>query len=107
MDAMQEIYDMCVKPSVVVAHEKAAGNAGVVANVASAASMYGQGAVGPGITELNSLKTTITAEPEQVPTAYGSYSRQTYTTEIKECALTYTCRYGRGFDEVRSLIPHE
>lgn len=97
---------MCVKPSVVVAHEKAAGDAGVVA-LASAAAMYGQGAVGPGITELNSLKTTITAEPEQVPTTYGSYSRQTYTTEIKECALTYTCHYGKGFDEVRSLIAHE
>lgn len=104
---MQEIYNMCVKPSQVVAHEKAAGIAGVAANVASAAAMYGQGAVGPAITELNSLKTTITAEPEQVPTTYGSYSRQTYTTEIKECALTYTCHYGKGFDEVKSQITDE
>lgn len=102
-DAMQEVYNMCVKPSVVVAHEKAAGDAGVVANVASAAALYGQGAVGPGITELNSLKTTITGEPEQVPTIFGSYTVQTYTTEIEECPLTYTCHYGRGFDEVRSL----
>lgn len=85
-DAMQEVYNMCVKPSVVVAHETAAGGAGVVA---SAATMYGQGAVGPGITDLNSFKTTITGEPEQVPTTMGSYRRQIYTTEIEECALTY------------------
>ncbi|KAJ5385794.1 hypothetical protein N7509_008335 [Penicillium cosmopolitanum] len=94
---------MCVKPNVVVAHEKAAGNAGVVANVASAEALYGQGAVGPGITELNSLKTTITGEPEQVLTTFGSYTVQTYTTEIEECPLTYTYHYGRGFKEVRSL----
>lgn len=101
-DAMQEIYNMCVKPSEVVAHEKAAGDAGTVA---SAAAQFGQGAVGPGITELNTVtvKTTITGQPEKVPTTYGSYSRETYSTDIKECSLTYTCHYGRSFDEVRSI----
>ena len=88
---------MCVKPTEVVAHEKAAGANGVVA---SAAAMFRQGAVGPGITDLNSVKTTITAKPDQLPETYGPYSRQVYEKGITDCSLTYTCHYGRGFNEV-------
>jgi hypothetical protein len=101
-DAMQEIYNMCVKPVEVVADEKSAGDAGTVA---SAAAMFGQGAIGPGITDLNTVivKTTITGQPEQFPTTYGSYTRQTYSTDVTECSLTYTCSYGKGFEEVRSI----
>jgi hypothetical protein len=61
---------VCVKPSEVVTHEKAAGNSGTVA---SAAAKFGQDAIGSGITELNSVKTTITGqEKARRPTAHIS-----------------------------------
>lgn len=94
----QEILNMCMKPTEVVAHEKAAGANGVIA---SAAAAYGQGAVGPGITDINSAKATVTAEPVQLPQTYGRYTRKSYDKDTKDCSLTYECKYGLGFDEVK------
>jgi hypothetical protein len=63
-DTIQEVYNIYFKPSVIIVYEKAASDAGVVANIASAAVLYSQDPLSPGITKLNSLKTTITGEPK-------------------------------------------
>ncbi|KAJ5779984.1 glycoside hydrolase, partial [Penicillium paradoxum] len=91
----------CAKPNEVVAHEKAAGVNGVMA---SAVSSFGQGAVGPGITEMQSPKLTATAQATQANSMRGPYTVQKYSEEGANCAVTYTCNYGWGFDEVRLRI---
>ncbi|KAJ5421601.1 glycoside hydrolase [Penicillium cf. griseofulvum] len=96
-DYYQEQEDMCVKKNVVVSYEKQAGVNGVIA---SAANMFGQGAVGPGITELAKYKTTMTAKPAVAPKMRGAYQVATYGEKENDCAVTYTCRYGQGWDEV-------
>ncbi|KAJ5369846.1 uncharacterized protein N7496_005938 [Penicillium cataractarum] len=95
-DYYQEMDDLCVKRKEVVAHEKAAGVNGAIA---SAASMYGQGAVGPGITALNIVTKTITAEPVQAVKMIGQWPVVKYSADEPDCSVTYTCKYGKGFDE--------
>lgn len=100
-DLYQEMNDLCVKRKEVVAYEKGAGVNGVVA---SAASMYGQGAVGPGITELNTVTKTITAAPVVAVLQIGQWPVAQYSTDEPDCQVTYTCKYGKGFDEVSTIL---
>ncbi|KAI1832525.1 hypothetical protein DTO006G1_1154 [Penicillium roqueforti] len=95
----QEINDMCVKPTEVIVHDKGSGADGVVAD---AAAKFGQGAVGPGVTDIpRKTITTIEAAPATAVTTIGDYSVTTFSTTAQEdCSVTYTCSYGKGFDEV-------
>lgn len=43
----------------------------------------------------------VLGKPQAVAGVIGQYNRATYTTGISNCAVTYTCSYGIGFDEVR------
>jgi hypothetical protein len=42
-------------------------------------------------------------KPQGPKSVYGQYNRPTYNAGTTDCAVTYTCEYGRGYDEVSYL----
>jgi hypothetical protein len=45
----------------------------------------------------------VLGKPQAVAGMIGQYNRATYSTGTTDCAVTYTCMYGRGYDEVSSI----
>jgi hypothetical protein len=46
----------------------------------------------------------VRGKPKQVAGVIGQWNRAVYGAGMTDCAVTYTCKYGRGFDEVSSMI---
>lgn len=46
---------------------------------------------------------TSTGSPKTITGMVGQYSRDTFAAGVTDCAVTYTCVYGSGWDEVSYL----
>ncbi|GIJ83219.1 hypothetical protein Asppvi_001739 [Aspergillus pseudoviridinutans] len=69
--------------------------AGVIAH------QIGQGALGPGVTDLEPAPTPQpTKKPKAKATQIGRYKVSQFGPDDEDCETTYTCAYGQGWDEI-------
>ncbi|CEL06912.1 hypothetical protein ASPCAL10080 [Aspergillus calidoustus] len=66
----------------------------------SIAQRLGQGALGPKEFHEPTVTYSITWDPTSTAVAGNGWPVKKYKKDDPDCETTYTCRYGRGFDEI-------
>ena len=78
------------------------GSGSASGNAIGVMPLAGIGAMGPnGGKPTTSVSSSVTGKPTGTLAAkVGQWNRVTYANNVRDCAVTYTCKYGQGWNEV-------